>query len=126
MEERYQPNAFELIAQSGPWGLLVAAFSVATALWLLISRVRGCFRVQPNRTARDLAFLITAPVTATLYLLMDASVAVQGFMEGGIDAEFGLLYGLRGPVVIGANALLCFVSGVIALCLPSKRKVDTA
>lgn len=120
MEEHFEPNFFQLLREEGPVGLLVVVVSVASILWLLISRIRGCFRVQPTRIPRDFAFLITGPVTAILYSVMKAMVAAQAYVRGGIDSDYPLIYGLRGAKAICVVALLGFILGVVAFTLPTK------
>ncbi|WP_157447446.1 hypothetical protein [Chthoniobacter flavus] len=126
MEEQFEPNLFQLFREEGPVGLLVIVASVTCTLWLLISRIRGCFRLQPTRIPRDLALLMTGPVTATLYSVIKALVAVQAYVRGGIDSDFVLIYGLQGPKAICIVALLGFLLSVIAFTLPSKSEAKVA
>lgn len=120
-----QQNLLQLLRYEGPWGLFVVLFFIACTLWLLISRIRGAFRPQPSRIGRDIAFLFAPPVSAILYTAVQAIVAAQSFVQGGIDAEFPLIYGLNGPVAICTIAFLCFVFGVIAFAFPIKS-IDSA
>jgi len=122
--EHYDPNLFELLKEEGPAGLLAAALIVVFTAALLISRIRGCFRIQPANTGRDLAFLVAGPISAMLLSTMKAIAAAQSLVAGGFDADFPLKYGLTGATAICSLALLCFAVGVIAFALPTKTKVE--
>jgi hypothetical protein len=120
MEEHHEPSLLRILQWEGAFGLLVAAFIVTSALCLLVSRIRGCFRPQPANLGRDIAFLFSGPVSAMLYAAVQAMEAARVFVSGGIDAEFPLVYGLRAPAAYCVVAFLCFVLGVAAFTLPAK------
>jgi hypothetical protein len=52
-------------------------------------------------------------------------IAAQVYVRGGIDSDFLLTYGLRGPTDICVLALVGFVLGVIAFTLPTKPDAKT-
>ena len=72
------------------------------------------------RLGRDLVFLLSGPISAILYSIIKVIGAVQSYGQGGIDAEFPLIYGLRGTIAICALAFLYLIIGTITFALPSK------
>ena len=126
MEQHAEPNLFQLVLEGGPLSLFVVLFSVGCALWLLVTRIQGCFRPRLATPGRDLAFLITGPVCAVLLSAIKAIVAAQSFVRGGMDSEFPLIYGLSSATAICVIALLCFAVGVIAFMLPTKNNANVA
>jgi hypothetical protein len=126
MNEHIEPNLIQLLLGEGPMGLFVLLFSIACTAWLLVSRIRACFRAHRVSTARDLALLFSGPVTAVLYSAIKAIVAAQCYVRGGIDAEHPLIYGLGGAIAICLIALIGFVLGVFAFALPPKTNATVA
>ena len=103
---------------------LCLLFSIGCTLWLLISRIRGCFHPTPINVGRDFAFLITGPVTAILITTIRSIAAVESNMTVGIDSDVPLRYGLATATAYCTVALLCFILGVISFMLPAKDKTD--
>ncbi len=113
-------NLFQLLLRGGPAELFTILFMIVCTVWLLVSRIRRCFRVYEPRLARDLVFLATGPVCAILLSFWQAAAGTMALMAGGIDAEFGLRYGLEEVVVLADIAFYCFVAGVLGFMLPTK------
>jgi len=46
----------------------------------------------------------------------------MALIAGGIDADFGIRYGLSDVVIVSVVAFYCFIPGVISFLLPTKAK----
>jgi hypothetical protein len=94
-------------------------------LWFAGARVYGCFRYRVRDPVRELGFLFAGPLVAMLVVLMKGSSAAAAMAGGGIDAGFGLVYGLDAPIRLCALAVCGFGLGLLALMLPQKTKPDS-
>jgi hypothetical protein len=111
-----------LLRQLGAEQSFCLLFSVGCTVCLLISRIRRCFRHKEVNVTKDLALLITAPVTAILITIIRTITAVQSNMTEGIDTDYPLRYGLATATAYCTVALVCFLLGVISFMLPQKAK----
>jgi hypothetical protein len=115
-DEAFEPSLLVLLSEEGPIGALVAVLCIVSTLWLVISRLRGCFRVQRAHRGRDLALLFTAPVSG---FLLSVAKIVDAFLNSD-SIRFALGHGLKWNFAIRELAMLCFLVGIVAFMLPAK------
>ena len=116
---RFETSFFEGLRYCGTMEAVGMLFGVVCTSMLVMVQIRGCLRPQRPRPARDMAFLISGPVMAILLSLCRAASATMAFMAGGIDADFGLRYGLNDVLTLCGVGSFCFIIGGISLCLPT-------
>ena len=105
-----------------PGGALL--FAMACTIWLVLSRVRRCFRVRGSSTVRDVGLLFSGPVMAILISFVKVAVYARAYLQGGLDVEMGLIASLHDAVRICVIGMSCFAIGICSLMLPTKSDTN--
>lgn len=126
MEDHAEQTLFGIVSELEPVPAFALLFSIVCTSWLVVSRIRGCFRFHAPNLVRDIALLSTGPVSALLISIIKAAAGIHTFLRPGLDADLVFFHALSEIVGVCYVSIICFVAGVFSIMLPIKADAQVA
>ncbi len=124
MDDNLEEFTLQELFDLGVFNVFALMLAIGCTLWLVISRVRGCFRHRAPDVAIDLACLLAAPVVGTLISIFRCAAVTAAYVSNNpdlLDIDRALSWSLREASTTSSLALICFLAGLVSLMLPQKR-----